>query len=122
MALAAAGAQAAQQLVAGRLPGAASGLSRGQSAGFFAMAGKGGKKGKKKGPSEVQAPKPAAQKLTHSLDMINAFAALKAEPPPASLPVAAGLPGDVLQGSRPSHALPAQQTQRHAAGTLSRGC
>ena len=40
------------------------------------MGGKAGKKGKKRAV-EAQAPKPAAQKLTHSLDMINAFAALK---------------------------------------------
>ena len=43
------------------------------------MGGKGGKKGKKKGSSEAQAVKPTPQKLTHSLDMINAFAALKVQ-------------------------------------------
>ena len=48
------------------------------------MASKGGKKGKKKGPSESQAPKPAAQKLTHSLDMINACSALKVRPSAAA--------------------------------------
>ena len=41
------------------------------------MGGKGGKKGKKKAASEVRPAKPADQKLTHSIDMIAAFAALK---------------------------------------------
>lgn len=48
-------------------------------AGFFGgLAGsKGGKKGKKGRVAEKGTAKPIDQRLTHSLDMINAFASLK---------------------------------------------
>ena len=57
------------------------------------MGGKGGKKGRKKGGGEVRPLKPADQKLTHSLDMIAAFAALKVcpAPPPAGQGLASGM-------------------------------